>query len=275
MMVMLLYLVGTTATVAGLQPQFDLHLAQPAVIKPPKGWDDFSCGPEACISDDEAAAEDARMEGVVNRIYDLKEAALETEDAATDDDMMILDQVLISPEEHAMELEVKLAGFAGTDNEVSSSTLVKLDENGVPLDLDGDDFVFVDEVRCGGCAMCSAIASATFFSEEAHGKGRAFQQGGDDRRIIDEAILACPKGAIKRLEFEELLSAEALRDSNSKHHPQRVCKNCADAGGESHTNGASPVHPDKNMKRVVSRRSRQTEHIRKYYAHEKKVAELL
>lgn len=271
-MMMLVRVLVTSAAVAALLPQFDPGVAQPSAIKLPKGWDDFSCGAEACISDEEAAEEEARMEGIVHRIYDMKEASLESEDS--DDEMMILDQVLVSPEERAMELEVTLAGLAGTDKEVSSSTLVKLDEFGVPLDLDGDDFVFVDEVRCGGCAMCSAIASATFFSEAAHGKGRAFQQGGDHRQIIDEAILACPKGAIKRLGFEELLSAEALRDSNGKEHSRRAC-DCNDGEDGIGESQNTPVYPEKGGKRVVRRRSRSIEHIRKYYTREKKIAELL
>ena len=50
-------------------------------------------------------------------------------------------------------------------------------EDGVPVRLGGDDFVFVNEDACNGCGMCSKIAPATFFSEAVDGKGESKANG--------------------------------------------------------------------------------------------------
>lgn len=198
-------------------------LAMPQPVKLPDGWNDFgSCGPEACISDEEAFAEEARMELLLPLIHapSATPTAFEGETAAVEEPD--LDLNILSPlEERIIDEEVALAAAAGTDDEVPSWQLVQVDDAGTPTDLDGSAFAFVDEIRCNGCALCSAIAPATFFAEPTKGKGRCFLQGGDDLSTIDEATQACPTGAIRRLRFDDLKKAEIARSAHSTFSHKR------------------------------------------------------
>ncbi|KAJ8598412.1 hypothetical protein CTAYLR_007643 [Chrysophaeum taylorii] len=182
-----------------------------------------------------------------------------------------------SEAEVALAARLKRVAAQGTHDEVPSNELVTLDD-GDPVDIGADDFVFVDEVRCNGCRLCSAIAPSTFLAELEHGKGRAFQQGGDARGTIDEALGACPTGAISRLSFEELVAAETARANNDKRLPscagtcpQAGCYNCPAYPNK----GDNPVYQEREAKRARIRRHHRTLGLERTLKREKKIAELL
>ena len=229
----------TSATTHALTPKTSAPPAQtswlssavleaPAVEAPPAApsllpatWDDAACL-------DECAVEDAVSTeySPVDRLTDMWAAELNWEhEDADDDEAAFLDEEAASAEDDASALDalwldpaVELyesldaaARAAGSADERPSWELVETFEDGVPVRLGGDDFVFVNEDACNGCGMCSKIAPATFFSEAVDGKGRAFEQGGDARVAVDEAIFACPRQAIHRVSFEELVRNERAR----------------------------------------------------------------
>lgn len=129
-----------------------------------------------------------------------------------------------------------------------SADLVEVDAFGEPVELGGDDFVFVDEDRCNGCARCSGIAPATFFAEPNGGKGRAYRQG-EPRITVDEALSACPTQAISRVSFAELKAREQARDHEWESWrcadcPNDGCYDCHDYADK----GANPVFKERERK---------------------------
>eukprot|EP00614_Pseudopedinella_elastica_P006670 CAMPEP_0172591634 /NCGR_PEP_ID=MMETSP1068-20121228/10457_1 /TAXON_ID=35684 /ORGANISM="Pseudopedinella elastica, Strain CCMP716" /LENGTH=183 /DNA_ID=CAMNT_0013388219 /DNA_START=164 /DNA_END=715 /DNA_ORIENTATION=- len=98
---------------------------------------------------------------------------------------------------------------------VPSNELVDCDSFGRPLFRPGHrDFVYVDELACVGCKLCTGVAPATFFMEPHDGNARAYQQMGDSSKLIDQAIAVCPVNCIYRLDFEKLNELETRRDTS-------------------------------------------------------------
>lgn len=128
---------------------------------------------------------------------------------------------------------------------------VEVDASGEPVELGGDDFVFVDEDKCDGCARCSGIAPATF--EPNGGKGRVYRQG-EPRIIVDEAVAACPTQAISRVSFAELKVKERARDHEWESWR---CSNCPDDGCfDCHAyadKGANPVYKERERQAAERR----------------------
>lgn len=54
----------------------------------------------------------------------------------------------------------------------------------------------IDKDKCIGCALCPAIAAATFKMNDAEGKAEVLNEAGDDEATIQMAINSCPTGAI-------------------------------------------------------------------------------
>ena len=74
--------------------------------------------------------------------------------------------------------------------------------------------VWVDEPSCIGCGFCPAVARNTFVMDPAYGKARAYQQGGDVRECVDEAIDSCPANCIHYCTRDEL---EVLEEHRGLH----------------------------------------------------------
>ena len=202
--------------------------APPAVEKTvlPPTWDEGACLQECAVEDGDVEA--ASGVDVITNLWaselswDDDESIEAASDAAADDFFALeesgaeaadalISAVLTDPGEANYADVEAAARAAGSAAERPSWELVETFADGVPRRLGGDDFVFVNEEACNGCGMCSKIAPATFFEEATDGKGRAFEQGGDARVAIDEAIYACPRQAIHRVSFEELVRNEKAR----------------------------------------------------------------
>lgn len=245
--------------------------------KLPLDWDYFGCGPDEClISDEDALLDEARMEEMLGKIY---EPQILNEEAIDEIDDEMIEEVLFPHEEVERERELAIASGAGSDWELSSSELVEIDDQGTPLEIGGADFVFVDEVRCNGCGLCSSIARHTFFAESDKGKGRAFLQGGDDKPIIEEARLACPTGAIKSVSFEELKSAEFARSTQQRQLPTCAGTSCPDAGcyncPQYANKGDNPVYKEREAKRALKRRQHRAVQLNEFFTKEKRIVELM
>ena len=94
----------------------------------------------------------------------------------------------------------------------SSHKLVDLDKNGKPA---AARFVYVDEVSCIGCTLCT-VAGNTFMMEPEYGRARVFNQDGDDVDIVMEAISTCPVDCIHYVPWEDLVSLETVRDDDNR-----------------------------------------------------------
>ena len=55
--------------------------------------------------------------------------------------------------------------------------------------------VKVDKGKCIGCGLCTSIAEKTFKLDD-EGKAKILSQIGDEEEKVQEAIDACPVGAI-------------------------------------------------------------------------------
>jgi len=94
---------------------------------------------------------------------------------------------------------------------VSSNELIKVDDDGDPMTF-REKMVFVDEVKCIGCNLCSQIAPSTFMMEDDHGRARCFNQEAEDEETIAEAISVCPVSCIHYVPWEELVRLEKKRE---------------------------------------------------------------
>ena len=175
----------------------------------PEGWDDFVCPGDVCAVDDDGCAVDEVAESafddfgsVVKGIFpeQVVDDRGPPEPSSAD---LRLNALLRSPVEAEFWRKKELFGIA------PSSELLDLDSKGRPKYV--EDFVFVDEAKCLGCGTCARLAAATFFNEPNRGKGRAFLQGGDAAETLDEAIQACPRSAIQRVDFHQLREVEQKR----------------------------------------------------------------
>ena len=68
--------------------------------------------------------------------------------------------------------------------------------------------VFVDEVSCIGCTMCTRAAPAVFRMESKHGRARVFGQWLNSEDEIQEAIDVCPSDCIHWVGAEQLAPLE-------------------------------------------------------------------
>ena len=87
-----------------------------------------------------------------------------------------------------------------------------LDANGKEPILGGklrEKAVWVDESICIGCRYCAHVATNTFAIEQNMGRSRVFNQDGDTKELVQEAIDTCPVDCIQWVCFEEL---DELRD---------------------------------------------------------------
>ena len=71
--------------------------------------------------------------------------------------------------------------------------------------------VYVDECTCIGCKNCVHVATNTFYIEADYGRARVFNQNGDNKDIVQEAIDTCPVNCIHWLDYTELKQKEAER----------------------------------------------------------------
>ena len=71
--------------------------------------------------------------------------------------------------------------------------------------------VFVDENICIGCKNCAHVAANTFFIEPEYGRARVFNQNGDAKELIEEAMDTCPVNCIHWLDYTELRQMEHAR----------------------------------------------------------------
>ena len=70
---------------------------------------------------------------------------------------------------------------------------------------------YVDENICIGCKHCAHTAPNTFYIEPAHGRARVFNQNGDTKELVEEAIDTCPVNCIHWIDFTELKQLEEER----------------------------------------------------------------
>jgi ferredoxin len=71
--------------------------------------------------------------------------------------------------------------------------------------------VYVDEPTCIGCKHCAHTAPNTFYIEPDHGRARVFNQNGDPKDLIEEAIDTCPVNCIGWVDYTELKQLEQER----------------------------------------------------------------
>ena len=71
--------------------------------------------------------------------------------------------------------------------------------------------VYVDENICIGCKNCTHVATNTFLIEPEHGRARVFNQNGDSKELIEEAIDTCPVNCIHWLDYTQLKQMEQER----------------------------------------------------------------
>ena len=70
-------------------------------------------------------------------------------------------------------------------------------------DPDDPQMAFVDEFSCIGCKNCAEVSRSTF-TMTVQGTARAYQQGADDRGVIEEAMDCCPVDCIHWTSKREL-----------------------------------------------------------------------
>jgi ferredoxin len=70
---------------------------------------------------------------------------------------------------------------------------------------------YVDENICIGCKHCAHTATNTFYIEPEHGRARVFNQNGDSRELIEEAIDTCPVNCISWVDYTKLKQLEEER----------------------------------------------------------------
>ncbi|CAB1119806.1 unnamed protein product [Ectocarpus sp. CCAP 1310/34] len=122
-----------------------------------------------------------------------------------------------------------------------SSSLVKKDEDGVPIE---DRFVYVDEYTCIGCTHCNHEAPSTFFMEEEFGRARVYQQGRDTAEAVQTAILSCPVDCIHYVDFPELVRLEKEREGISINFKAKLVGNDHD----NVANGMQRISGDRGMR---------------------------
>ena len=99
---------------------------------------------------------------------------------------------------------------------VDSHELLERDaEAGITSELlsssaDAAQMVFVDEFRCIGCKNCVEVSRSTFAMTD-QGTARSYQQGADERFVIEEAIDCCPVDCIHWTSQAELKTLETFR----------------------------------------------------------------
>lgn len=77
--------------------------------------------------------------------------------------------------------------------------------------LDREQGVYVDETTCIGCKHCAHVAPNTFFIEASYGRSRVFNQDGDTKAILQEAMDTCPVDCIHWVDYTELRQLEEER----------------------------------------------------------------
>ena len=207
-----MFLVVVHSAIGLMVPAPSKYLPTPPPLELPVEFDDFVCPDEGCAVFDEAEEmEYERFGELVKDIFD-PPIPEDDEQEAPEDMAFDIESVLQTKDEAKEWHELAKIGT------MESHLLVELDYDR-PKYIAPNDFVFVDEPNCHGCGMCSQIAAATFFPEPDKGKGRVYFQGGDAQVAIDEAIHACPRGAIHRVSFDQLRDLETHRSLNPVFPP--------------------------------------------------------
>ena len=185
--------------------------------------------------------------------------------------------------------------------EVPSHLTVDLDEDtGLP---ERSQNVYVDELACIGCYLCSNVAESTFFMESEYGRARVFKQWGDDDETVKAAIESCPVDCIHYVDYDDLVRLEKEREGQVINFKARLvggdvnahrvggavrysqqqeiagnlgacCNNCPSRGCEScpmYGVGKNPIFQEREAARYVREQRRKIKQIRE---RESKVAEL-
>mmetsp|Transcript_3159 Transcript_3159/g.4391 ORF Transcript_3159/g.4391 Transcript_3159/m.4391 type:complete len:230 (-) Transcript_3159:167-856(-) len=177
----------------------DRFVATPLPWQPPKGWNKEGLCTEECVIEED----DEQFSQILDQVY--AETLVLPNTSEKNEDTVYLPR---PADEIAMWDQLEKIG------QVASHELVEMNKKtGLPEQK--ESFVIVDENACHGCSQCTSIAAMTFGTESHFGKARVHLQGGDNFAVIKEAIHACPRDAIKLVDFDELVRYERHRDGTS------------------------------------------------------------
>lgn len=163
--------------------------------------------------------EAARLDVSGRELTEEQKLAYGIVEAADDEEYDIVDVEQVEAQLDALQsacrAEVDLIAPDGLGILPSHKLITETLPDGSPAMLVAKDLAFVDEVNCIGCGLCAQISPSTFMMEEHTGKARVFMQGGDARKVVDEAMVSCPTRCIHHLSWEELKPLEIMRDEDT------------------------------------------------------------
>ena len=119
--------------------------------------------------------------------------------------------VLFQPErESFLDKRDDILGVVDSHELLERDALAGVGSELLSSDPDEPQMVFVDEFACIGCKNCAEVSRSTFTMTDK-GTARAYQQGADERSVMEEAIDCCPVDCIHFCSQRELSILERHR----------------------------------------------------------------
>ena len=101
--------------------------------------------------------------------------------------------------------------LAGGTEATNSYELIRMCEDGV-TPLKSEEYIFIDEQTCIGCALCAHAAPDTFKPTET-GRYRTFKQN-PSHKGVESAVASCPVSCMHAVDYDGLKELELERESS-------------------------------------------------------------